>query len=384
MSVPHAPPFDAFLEDLACLGVEPAFSDAPDGHTYGCLKARSNARWWLAPLSDRKATLAGLAMFQPTTSKSKAVKAATSGLVSLGLGSTVLRAHLTLSGLPDVLQARSWPQSMTECAYFTGTDGPHRKTAIQIIGAEGKILGYGKLSRNPQIWPYLAQEADILKRLPLLDLQSANTPQLMFNQAQPDHHLLVTDTLRQSNYSTPRNPGLLHHAFLSELATKTGRTDSDGIFTADMSRLFDRIAPDLNTVWQLRLRRSLEVLRDAAPATLCLCHGDFTPSNCFVTGSGLYVFDWEYALPDGPLGYDLAHFRLSSSGKLETLAPLISELAGNYFHGKNDQARLAVLRYLMRHALFYLERSLLADSTTRTWGERDLRGALLDQLLLHI
>lgn len=384
MSVLQAPPFHAFLADLACLGVEVTFPEAPGSHTYGCLRARSNERWWLTPLSERKATRAGLAMFQPTTSKSKVVKAATSGLVTLGLGPTVLRTHLTLSGLPDVLLTQKWPQPMVECAYFTGTDGPHRKTAIQIIGAEGKILGYGKLSQNPQIWPYLAHEADILKHLPLLGLQSANTPQLALNLVRPDHHLLVTDTQRQSNYSTPAHLGTLHHAFLSELATKTQRTDRDGEFTTDLSRLLDRIAPDLDAVWQQRLRNGLAILRTAGHTTLCLCHGDFTPSNCFVTGGGFYVFDWEYALPDGPLGYDLAHFWLSSPGQSKTLAPLISEMAGVYFDGRDDQARIALLRYLMRHALFYLERSLLADGTSRTWGDRDLRGALLDHLLSQI
>lgn len=374
-------PFAAFLQDIRGLGVRPVGRSDP-GCDYAIVAARSNPRWWLLPLSHRRATAAGLAMLQPMTRSAALVKSGLSALAQSGTARLFWRHRIRLGGFLDLPGA---PGGMTPShAYFTGTDGPHRKTSVQIADAKGRIAGYAKITRATGIRPYLQNEKEMLSRVARLGLRTASVPQVLGYAETDEYGVLVTDTLKEQGFATPVHPGPRHLAFLSELAAKTRRID-DGTLANLLGGYLERLIGKVPDEWTGRLQAGsdkLAALKDPLP--LCLTHGDFTPTNSFVLKGGLYVFDWEYAAPAGPEGYDLAHFLLAQpdgtacTEKAETAA---AALAAHCFAGDIARGRMALLAYLLLHAGFYLERAVLAGQTAADWVDARARAAMIDTLI---
>ena len=77
----RAAPFVAFLDDLGSLGIEPV---AQGGQSYAVIAARSNQRWWLIPLDNRRAAAAGLEMMQPVTPVARMAKAGARAVARFG------------------------------------------------------------------------------------------------------------------------------------------------------------------------------------------------------------------------------------------------------------------------------------------------------------
>ena len=67
----HEGPFWEFLDDLSALGIEVSETG---GRHYALIAARSNQRWWLLPLDNRRAAAAGLEMIQPVTHAARLAK----------------------------------------------------------------------------------------------------------------------------------------------------------------------------------------------------------------------------------------------------------------------------------------------------------------------
>ncbi|MAY64092.1 MAG: hypothetical protein CML29_17955 [Rhizobiales bacterium] len=374
-----AEPFEQFLGDLAALGVRPV---ASGGTAYGMMKARTNARWWLMPLGAGRVSSASIAMYQPASAIARAAR--------LGIRAA-LRAGLTCGWSSGRIRFDRSPRlpdgvlpDLAMCAYFTGTAGPHRKTAIQFMDAGGGILGYAKLSRNSLVVPFLSHEARMLGRLDGMRLRSADVPKLLvFHGFEGDApSLLVTDSRKEAGTYSPMDPRPEHLRFLAELASRTG---SRGALNAGGELL--RLARDnrLPTAWRHRFERGLDELRASLPKLpLALAHGDFTPWNSFVRGERLYVFDWEYASEDLPLGYDLTHYVLAARGAADpvgTAGQLIAWM-GNTFPEHDSATRHAlVLLSLLLHAGFYLCRAAECQGDALHWADGGVRGRLIDVLL---
>ncbi len=98
----------------------------------------------------------------------------------------------------------------------------------------------------------------------------------------------------------------------------------------------------------------------------------------------LYVFDWEYARFDWPVGFDLAHFLLStkpSAARPDQLPELIQTLAHTQFGGDRTCAARSLLLSLACHALFYLNRLQETDTPLEGWTDGPVRAVLIDWLL---
>lgn len=381
MVEPHDrhPAFAEALGDLAALGV---VEDGHGGAAFGVIRARSNARWLILPLDDRRQAQSGLDLFQPASASAQAARLGARILCHLGLQRLVFRQQLYLAGV-DVLTAQLLARA-SACAIFTGTDGPHRKTAVQLMEPDGGILGYAKLTRRSLVRPYLAHEARMLRHIEGLKLINAETPALLaFEPGEGSAPtVLVTDSRKTSGHTSPREPGSAHLRFLAELAQRTA-----GIGAERAGRELAKLAPDprLGGDWARRFRSGLEYLAPLLSAMpVALAHGDFTPWNSFVLGERLYVFDWEYAAEGWPLGYDLAHYLLASS---DMRAPesaiwrLRSQLAEVFYRGDASAAEAALLMSLLLHAGFYLRRQFDTGGHAQDWGAAANRGALIDILL---
>lgn len=371
--------FTAFLTDLAALGVQPVITG---GRRFAVIAARSNPRWWLLPLDNRRAAAAGLEMLQPVTRAAQAAKTMARGMARFGLHRFLGCGQLRLSGMPDMGNAFSGREAYMAC--FTGTDGPHRKTALQVMDVHGAILGYVKLSRAPHIRVYLRHEADMLARVARLGLSTANVPSILATQDDRAMTLLITDSLKSATHVSPRILGTQHMAFLADLRARTGHPEAHGA----LDRLGPRTAALTGTTgreWTARMARVEAVLRPHAGALpVCLAHGDFTPWNTFIQGGRLYVFDWEYAHTAWPVGFDLVHFNLATTPRAaqpSRLSALTRALANAYFAGDEVRAGRALLLSLACHAVFYLDRLQEVESPLSTWMEGPTRAEMIDRLL---
>ena len=372
-------PFAAFLADLRALGVDRVDSG---GIGYGMLGASSNERWWLVPMASKKTACAGLAMLQPITVRTRLAKTGAGVLLRCGVGGFALRKRLFLSGLPERLA--DVDPGMRSVAYFTGTAGPHRKTALQMMDANGRILGYAKLSRDPHVRPHLRNEAEMLERVARLRLRSTDIPAVLRHADLGGASLLVTDSARARCFRVPKRFDPPHHAFLRELALATGSKGAARVLD-DLTALVVSVEAGLPALWRARFARGAEALRPViSDMPVCMAHGDFTPWNCFVQNARLYVFDWEYARQAYPMGYDFVHFHLSSPATRTTAftpSDLAAKLSKFAFEGEERQARRAVLLSLLLHAAFYIERSVQAGGTGTDWEQCAFRGDLIDAAL---
>ncbi len=375
----EAQPFCAFLADLAALGVVPV---SEGGLRYAVIAARSNPRWWLLPLEDGRSAAAGLEMLQPVTMTARLAKIVARGLAHLGPHRILGRGQLCLSGLPDVGNVFSHEQ--LHIAYFTGTDGPHRKTVLQLMDESGAILGYAKLSRAPHVRPYLRNEAQMLARVRDFRLKSANVPDVLVCRDDEAMTLLVTDSLKSTAHSAPLAPKKQHFDFLAELRARTERPNAQEVL-ATLARKVATLTSTAGPEWIERLARVNADLRPVAERIpVCFAHGDFTPWNSFLQEGRLYVFDWEYANDAWPVGFDLAHFHLATKtpkAQLSSIPMLTNELAQAHFHGDEAQAADALILSLACHSVFYLSRLQEAQSPVSSWTDATTRAAMIDRML---
>lgn len=362
------------------LGVRPV---TERGRRFAVIAARSNPRWWLVPLDNRRATVAGLQMLQPVTLSARLSKAGGMAIARFGPHTLLSRDLLRLSGLPDLSEAFSGRAE--HVAYFTGTDGPHRKSALQVMDSEGAILGYAKLSRMPHVRPYLYNEKVMLAHVAAMKLRSADVPRVLAFRDDGTVTLLVTDSLKSVTHTSPKFLVPEHIAFLAELRRHTEHRGADELLDKILVQTRANYAAILGPVWANRLVRLEAILRPYANTIpLCLGHGDFTPWNTFMQSGRLYVFDWEYARPDWPVGYDLAHFLLSTlpaSDQPDQLPNLIRTLADTQFGGVTTYAVRALLLSLACHALFYINRLREAGSPLEDWIDGSARAVLIDRII---
>ena len=379
VDIQQAPSFRAFLNDLEMLGVK-FVSDG--GAAYAVIAARSNPRWWLLPLDNRRAAVAGLEMLHAGSLAAKAFKIGARFMAQFGSRRLLGQRQIRLCGAPDL--AGSFDSRDLQFAYFTGTEGPHRKTALQIMDTDGGIQGYAKMSRKAHIRPYIRHEAEMLVRVADLDLPSADVPQVLAIRDSSDLTLLVTDSSNFTDGTSPWKPAAAHLRWLNDLRVRTGQVGAESLL-GELVQQLTAVENLAGIDWRNRINRALTTLHPVAgEIQLCLVHGDFTPWNCFVQSDRLYVFDWEYANPAWPVGFDLSHFLLSTirqDQKFRRLPQVLATLARMQFDYDDDAARRALLLSLICHALFYLRRLAEARSTLADWSEGPVRGTLIDVLL---
>jgi hypothetical protein len=379
------PVFKSAVADIESLGVQIYPHSTTGAKPYAVVGGRSNARWWLIPLESGRVASSGLALFQPLLASARIMKAAASTLSLLGLSRLWSRKKVYIAGEPDL--ARHFPSGeLLAFAYFTGTDSPHRKVAVQIMDGKGGLKGFAKLTGNPQVRALLAHEAETLKCVRKLGLQTAHVPKVLFYGEQGDRALLVTDTLKTSRTRSTTQFTQSHLAFIQELVQKTVNPYqvSASELAANFRARFGRIYPRLDQAWSQRLDDSicsLEVLNELQfPSGLS--HGDFTPWNTFLSNERLYVFDWEYAEHARPPSNDIIHFILNqprvrrqpTSEKIEAVTTCLLQR----WTGIQKQDIPALLKiYLLTQAFRQIER--LPDSTQccSTWDGAEDTAAML-------
>ena len=375
-----APPFEAFLADLAAIGVRPT---ASDGDAFSIMAARTNPRWWLIPRScGTSCARTAFEMFQPINQSARIAKLAAKLAATFEPSGSSAQSMLHLAGAPDFLTAFGLSEAC--CAYFTGTDGPHRKTAAQIMTLQGKIVGYAKVTRDPKVRHYLENEARTLTELEKLDLTTAMTPRVHKYHDGEEVAWLATDCFDGKKGDVPLEFGPAQAAFLHEMRQRSQESRSPR-FLQTMDHQTNLLTPRLDPAWDLRFRTGLSLLNaNADMVQVCFAHGDFTPWNSFEVDRRLYVFDWEYASELHPVGYDHLHFLLAvrrGRSVAETIAWTENEISGAWFDYGLTLARLSILASLLHHAAFYMQRSMMNDDDVLAFSDCQYRGELIDCML---
>jgi len=381
------PVFQDAIADIATLSVQVHQHPTAGAKPYAVVGGRSNARWWLIPLENRRVAVSGLALFQPLLASARAMKTAASFLSVVGLSRLWARNTVYIAGEPTI--AADFPSSDgLSFAYFTGTDSPHRKVAVQIMDGRGNLKGFAKVTRNPNVSKLLMYETATLEQLQKLGLQSAHLPRVIFSGERKGSFILVTDTLKTRWTRSTTKFSAPHHTFIQELAQKTAGVEpvlvSD--IGAHFQARFNLVRHQIELPWQQRLEKSIDLLDTQVntPLNFCQSHGDFTPWNTFFVDGKLYVFDWEYAESKYPPSFDLIHFLLSEPvfrkrpadeqikclvEQIKTTLNLISEI----------QALIHITVYLIAISLRYIERSGTSKKATPTWDGAKEYAELLEK-----
>ena len=377
------------MAEIESLGFHVTESPVLGATPYGIVGGRSNQRWWLIPLTNRRVAVSGMALFQPIISSAKLLKGAAVVASALGFSDLWARNKLYISGKSNL--ADIFEDENLQYAFFTGTDSPHRKIAVQIMDKIGNIKGFAKVSRNPAIKPLLSHEAAILNDLHSLELQSAHVPTVLFSGEHDGASLLVTDTLKTARTKTSIRFNNAHQAFLQELAYKTAipETGSKEGLVTELYRRYAAVAELLSIEWRHRIEQGLEKMAEQRDSLgpVVLCHGDFTPWNTFFVDGQLYVFDWEYADHVYPVGYDAIHFLLSLP-KVKRLPAarkirqLLKELAEIYYSSDGNCMKSILLAYLCGHSLHFMCRAPIEDGKIFNWDGSEEMAMLLDTAIV--
>ncbi|MBW7923400.1 MAG: hypothetical protein H3C59_01510 [Burkholderiaceae bacterium] len=377
-------PFRAAVQEIEALDVRVSAQPSVDARPYAIVGGRSNSRWWLLPLGSGRVLAASLALFQPTLRSARWSKQAATALARCGLGSLWARSGVYISGVPVI--ARHFGAGDAEFAYFTGTDGPHRKLTVQVMGRNGAILGYAKVGSGDAAAVLLQREAQILRQAEGWELLATRIPRVLYEGRADCARLLVTDTSKTAASRSSSRFSLRHLRFVQEMMCVAGsaggrlRRPYSVLIREQTGALQAYLAP----LWKRRLEAAalLIVSHEGWLPPPGYAHGDFTPWNCFEAGEQLYVFDWEHATQQWPSMHDAIYFVLSSphlrrrspAAKIAAAARTLTE----YFNVGGD-IRAHLVLYLAAQALSWTER-FSVSAPCGVWDDEHL-GSMFDALL---
>lgn len=382
------PVFKQSIKDIESLGLRVVVNSESGAMPYAFVGGRSNARWWLIPLSNNHVTATGFAMFQPLLISSRIIKSMVVFLSYIGLSKLWVTKKIYISGLPCLQQYFS-TETPLSFAFFTGTDSPHRKLAVQVMDNAGNIKGYAKVSRNPLVQALLQHEANTLNYVKTLNLQTANIPNVLFSGALGKACALVTDTLKTPKTKSVTELQKIHLDFLQELADKTKadvHNNPDWLIDSLRGR-FKKLETKLTPEWKARLEKAITAIgqqkKHMGPPVMA--HGDFTPSNTFVANDKLYVFDWEYADNKSSVSYDVIHFLLACSEMQKfSIQKQIANVLNRiclFLSIRREAALIHFMTYLCIHAMQYAQREAKSVEIVYEWGGQHETAQLIDALL---
>lgn len=244
------------------------------------------------------------------------------GFVRNRIGASI--EDYTLSPELISLAEKAFQTKDLEFSVFGGTPSVHQKTTIQFFKGK-EILGYCKISCNPDIKALFYHEKDLLDYLNRLQVKEV--PQCLYcGEDKNGNGIFIQSTKKKPNSKSPSSWTDLHEDFLQRLSEDTAtytifdNTDFAGSLRrlkANLHLLPENlqaiIEKNLETVWCKY--RGKEVIYSTF-------HADFTPWNMFVDGNHLFVFDWEYGAYIYPPMLDKYHFFVQQMIHVSHLSPL--------------------------------------------------------------
>jgi thymidylate kinase len=294
----------------------------------------NGGREYLIPTQSRQTSLKALQLYNAQTLRARFAKKLLDMGFKIGVASPLL-AKAQIQGGGYIAQKDRTKNSLFKhlkevvqrddvtFAVSLGTPGEHRKPVIQLLTREGHILGYAKIGWNRATNALVQNEASVSRYLSDLALKSFCVPSVLYEGWWNDHYLCIQSSPAAQLETAPQHLAGLYLEVFDELKKLHARwlpvTES-----AFWKRLVYRIettpSPYHRRLLQQGLRRAEESLSSSV-LPFHFCHGDLAPWNAQRLDSQLFLFDWEYAEPEGLPGWDLFHFIVQTSWLLEKKAP---------------------------------------------------------------
>jgi len=276
----------------------------------------------LVPLASRRAAAEAVRQYSDgMTRRARLAKAA----VGLGLASGALQWGLRRRGLvvaaagpaEGSLLGDHVPAALGRtdlaAAIVLGPVRPNRKPVVQLIGGDGRPVGYMKVGWNDLTRRLVRAEADMLRRLAGAGPRGFTAPDLLHQGRWQGLDITISSALAHRLWRRGRRYQLPPVAVSREIADLGGVEVAALAGSGWWAGLHQRLAP----VRRARDGRAAATLdatleRLAAQASTRLAfgtwHGDWGPWNLRATAGPLLVWDWERSGDGVPLGFDLLHF----------------------------------------------------------------------------
>lgn len=194
-----------------------------------------------------------------------------------------------------------------------GSNRPNAKPVAQVIGPQGRLIGFAKLGVNPATSRLVNGEAAILRQLERARFVDVRVPRVLHQGRWQDCDIVVQSALPRSR--TRARPAVLRRG-LTEIgaAFGTGRGPLGGsAYAADVRERIE-LAPATERARLERIHCATVDSWGALDLLFGLVHGDFTRWNVAQAGRALAVWDWERAQESGPLGLDALHYHAGLAG----------------------------------------------------------------------
>jgi hypothetical protein len=312
-----------------------------DERRFVCLPSTVDPRV-LTPATSGRLAAAALDAYNPQRMVARAARTALRSGLRLG----ILRPWLRHGRVPlPVGEVEEHLRRVTGCPAASvcispGTPGPLRKTVLQVMDEDCRVVAWAKLGANEETDAAIENEANALRSLAQCRFRPALTPRVLYAGRLGDSFVLVQDAsgpMRRSG----REPDVRHLQFLAELAAVPARSGT-GSGAADMSACVTKLRAAGLPYYAHLLGRAVSVagplLQDVSSVFV---HGDFAPWNIRQVNGELLVYDWELAGAGLP-ATDLFHFLVSVMVELDhaTGAAVFAKLTG--------AARPTVSQYMNR------------------------------------
>lgn len=272
----------------------------------------------LVPVGDQRFTSAGFQLTRTIKLASRILKMAYRLLLYLRCQNLVGKPQVMIARKPgsDLLTLRDWlgkllRQPAAEFSLRSGWD----RLLVQVLGVDGKVLGYAKVAETPKGENANAKEFRILRKFNQSADLSVMVPKVLANGSLQGHKVLVNpeEGFGPVKFSKDITPA--HITFLATLA-RTARRDltlSEWPVWREICLWVQQgpINPVSKTeVFRAAIKHCQETF-EGQRIPFHLIHGDFSYWNILLGEKGILVVDWEHSEPVGPPFSDLLRFAVS-------------------------------------------------------------------------
>jgi hypothetical protein len=324
---------------------QPAPAGFHRAESYLALPRASNPRL-LVPLGSPRAAAAALARNHDATSlKARLGRAALGAGLRVGLTQRLADrvdvfadATLTAGERPRVLLTDHlrgiFGRNDLEMAVILGVPRLNRKPVLQVLAADGTVVGYVKAAWNDLTGGLVRNEARVLADLAAAGPRGTGpvtfTPPA-FVAAGPWGELELIAASALPNAVRPDSAHVFEPpmAVIAEIAGLWGRSTARLAESSYWAGVRERLAAkDGASEIVPRAVEWIERRFGAVEMAFGAWHGDFTPWNMARTDDATYVWDWERAAP-APAGLDLLHFLFQTVCRFDGRTPQESVAAGS-------------------------------------------------------
>ena len=295
---------------------------------------------WIFPKGLSKPTY--LSFYNATGIKARLLKTALTWLHRLRCHRWIVSGEFTLYFSKPL--ALKWEEAFDHYTIFTGTTGPNRKVLIE-LNKGGKTISFIKVPISGTSAALIQNEKSTLQQLNALDLKKWHLP-----DSKPHAQYGVFSNLKNKYSVTSNEFTPIHADTLVELYQGSHSRQELRTMKKVIKEKLDKLTPDARSSKSGSMIQLMHQLLETIPSEGVImtswAHKDFTPWNCYISGSQLSVYDWELAEPNIPVFYDLFHFLFQSD-------ILIKHQSYSEIHKELDRALEieAVKQYIREHEI---------------------------------